>query len=123
MYKFLTSVFGWFKATFTSAKAATAAKDIQVIAAIAFPIVANIAALTGNVGADASVSLVQAAYAKYGVPLLVKLQEGNKLVTATALQNLAVQVVQKNLPPTQAGAATNIINSAVNLAVSGLIAA
>lgn len=90
---------------------------------LAMPIVQDIALVTGKAGAAASVAAVESAYAKYGVPLEQTLVAGNSTQIGNALQNLAVTVLQKNLPANTSAVATNLLNTAVSLAVTALKAA
>ena len=78
----------------------------------------EISSITGNAGSAATADAVEAAYTKYGVPLTEVLTTGNATQIGNALLNLATTVLQKNLSPNEAGVATNILNTAVSLAVT-----
>jgi hypothetical protein len=114
----IKAILGKLGAWFASPSGKQAVDDINTLVQIALPIVEEVSALTGNAGAAASVAAVQAAYTKYGVPLTQGLTAGDSLGIGNALMNLATAVLRKNLPANKAGVATNILNTAVSLAVT-----
>ena len=118
MLGWVKSIFSNIEAFFASAKGKQAIEDINTMVQVALPIVQEIAALTGNAGASATAAAVTAAYVKYGVPLETTLVTGNKTQIGNALMNLATSVLAKNLPANKAGLATNLLNTAVQLAVT-----
>jgi hypothetical protein len=59
------------------------------------------------------------AYRKYGVPLVQSYTQDPNLL-GNALLNLATQVMRAKLPADKAGLPTNILNTAVQLAVTAL---
>ena len=118
MLNWLKAIFSKIDAFFASARGKQAIEDISTLVQIALPVVEEISALTGNAGAAATVVAVQAAYAKYGVPFSQTLAAGDKTAIGNALLNLATTVLQKNLPANKAGVATNLLNTAVSLAVT-----
>jgi hypothetical protein len=100
---------------FRSGKATAALEQAAALVTVAAPIVQELEVLvpTGN----RTVQAVEAAYAKYAVPVAAQIQS-NPTSINNALLNLASQILAKNLPPAQAGAATNVLNTAVQLAVT-----
>jgi hypothetical protein len=114
----IKSIFSKIEAYFASAQGKQAIEDINTLVQVALPIVEEISALTGNAGACATVAAVTAAYTKYGVPLEQTLVAGDQQQVGNALLNLATSVLQKNLPANKAGIATNLLNTAVSLAVT-----
>lgn len=115
---FFKSLFSRIGRFFSSPQGKQTIETINEVMDIAMPVVQNIALITGNAGAAATLAAVHAAYDKYGIPLEQSFISGNQQQVGNALQNLAVTVVQKNLPPDKADLATNIIVTAVNLAVT-----
>ncbi len=105
-------------AFFASAKSKQTIATINTLVETAIPIVEEISSITGNAGAAATAEAVEAAYTKYGVPLTQVLTTGNATQIGNALLNLATTILQKNLPANQSGVATNILNTAVSLAVT-----
>jgi hypothetical protein len=81
---------------------------------VALPIVIQLSSLNPK---TAKVADVAAAYRKYGVPLLTQYQE-NPQSLGNALLNLATEILRKKLPEASANIATNILNTAVQLAVT-----
>jgi len=112
----LKSLFSSIGRFFSSDKGKQTISIIEKLVQIAIPIVLAIAKATGNSGAAASISSVQNVYETYGVPLTQTLVDGDKAAIGNALQNLAVVVLQKQLPPDAASVATNVLNTAVSLA-------
>lgn len=117
-FSWITDLFKSISTFFTTSAGKQAIETLKDMMVIAFPIVQTIAAITGNAGASATVAAVKAAYEKYGIPFLDNIEEGNKQQIGNALQDLAVTVLRKELPPSEANTATNVLKSAVNLAVT-----
>jgi hypothetical protein len=90
---------------------------INTLVTVAVPIVEAVAAATGNLGAGASIAMVNAAYQKYGVLLEQSLATGSSTVIGNALLNLTTTLVQKNLPKNLGVPATSLIQTAVQIAV------
>ena len=115
---FLKEIFSKIEAFFASAKGKQIIATINTLVEVAIPIVEEISSITGNAGSAATAEAVEAAYTKYGVPLTEVLTTGNATQIGNALLNLATTVLQKNLPANESGVATNILNTAVSLAVT-----
>lgn len=105
---------------FKSGKAKAALEEAAQLAVEAAPIVQQIEVLVP--ATNRTVEAVEAAYAKYALPLATEVTNDPTSIS-NALLNLATQVLAKNLPAAKAGAATNILNSAVQLAVTAAKAA
>jgi hypothetical protein len=101
---------------FESGKAKAALQQAASLVAIAAPIVQEIGMLAPN----KTVSEIEAAYQKYGVPFTTTLNSSDPNSAGNALLNLATAVLAKNLPPDKAGAAVSILNTAVQLAVTAV---
>jgi hypothetical protein len=99
----------------TSPKAAAAVAEASSLVSIALPIVQELSTLI--VPASSTLAQVDAAYTKYGIPL-VEAYAQNPTSIGNALLNLATQLLRAKLPPSQANIATNILNTAVQLAVT-----
>jgi|SRR5581483_6192215 len=97
---------------FSSGKAQAAVQEAGALVSLALPIVQEIDGLVPN----KTVEQITAAYQKYGVPFV----DGMASNPSGALLNLGTAVLQKNLPADKAGAATNILNTAVQLAVTAI---
>ena len=100
---------------FHSGKATAALEQAASLVSLAAPIVQELEVLVPT--SNRTVQAVESAYAKYAVPVATQIQN-NPTSINNALLNLASAVLAKNLPPAQAGAATNILNTAVQLAVT-----
>lgn len=112
--KFFASIVAFFKKPAVEQAFVTVASIIP----IAQPIVAAIAAMTPN----RTINEIATAYAKYGVPLASTISSGADSTTIeNALFNLATQVVLKNLGGN--AVAINLVNTAVQVAVTALKAA
>jgi hypothetical protein len=114
----LNEIFSKIEAFFASAKGKQTVATINTLVQTAIPIVGEISSITGNAGSAATAQAVEAAYVKFAIPLTQVLTTGNSTQIGNALLNLATTVLQKNLPANQAGVATNILNTAVSLAVT-----
>jgi hypothetical protein len=112
--KFLANLIRKIAAFFQSGKAEAALTQAAQLVPQALPIVQAIAALTPN----KTVQEVEAAYARYAVPMSQQIGSDPSAI-GNALLNLATTLLQKNLPASQAGAAINVLNTAVQLAVTG----
>lgn len=107
----LKKVWSWLD----SPKAEAALEQAAQLALEAGPIVAEIAQLAPN----STFAEVSAAYTKYGVPFAAQATTDPTQV-GNCLLNLATLVLQKNLKPGQAVPAVNLLNTAVQLAVTAL---
>lgn len=97
---------------------------LNTLTGLALPIVQQIAAATGNAGSAASVATIEAAFGKFGVPVVTALtSDATPAAKGAALEQLGVAMLQKNLPVGLAATATNLLTTAVNLAVSAHVAA
>jgi len=99
----------------TSPKAKAAVAQASALVAIALPIVQELSMLINP--ASGTVSQVAAAYNKYGIPMIDS-YESNPTSIGNAMLNLATQLLKAKLPANQANVATNILNTAVQLAVT-----
>lgn len=99
---------------FTNPKVVAVFDSMAHIVTVAEPIVAQIAALTPN----KTLQEIVAAYEKFGVTTATTI-ENNPTALGNALLNLATTVVAKNVP----AAANNIIQTAVQIAVTASKAA
>ena len=99
---------------FTSGKAQAAIVKAGAYVQFAMPIVQEIDTL---VGGNKTLETVEAAYNHYGVPF-VQATASNNL--NTAVFQLATSVLQQKLPSDKAAVATNILQTAIQLAVTGL---
>ena len=100
---------------FRSGKATAALEQAASLVTIAAPIVQELEVLVPS--QNRTVQAVEAAYSKYAVPVAAQIQN-NPTSINNALLNLASAILARNLPPAQAGAATNVLNTAVQLAVT-----
>jgi GH24 family phage-related lysozyme (muramidase) len=99
---------------FSNPKAKDALETAAQLAAIAAPIVAQINTLTPN----KTMSKCLGAYEKYGVTFLGAATSPDPNAVGNALLNLATNVLQAKLPAEKACTATNVLNTAVQLAVT-----
>jgi hypothetical protein len=102
---------------FTSDKAKAALTEAAALAVQAAPIVAAIEALVPST--NRTVQAVEAAYAKYAVPVATQITNDPTSIN-NALLNLASTLLAKNLPAQKAGIATSLLNTAVQLAVTAV---
>ena len=108
---FVVDLFKKLEGFFTSGKAAKVAEEVAHLTQLAAPIVADISAMVPN----KTLAEVTLAYEKYGVPLANQIiANPSNTAIENAMQNLAVNLLQKNHAPT---AAISLLNTAVNLAV------
>ena len=107
----LKKIWGWL----TSPAAEKALQEAASFALTAAPIVEQIATLTG---ASPTFEKVIAAYDKFGVPAVQLAATSNPTQLGNYLLNLATTVLQKNLTPSQGPVAVNLLNTAVQLAVT-----
>ena len=110
--KHLTAFFHTIVAFFSSGSAEKAFNTVASIVPVALPIVEAIAALTPNRTDDEIIS----AFAKYGVPLVAQVSATPGSQRGYLLLDLATQVLASKYP----GVATNILNTAVQIAVSAM---
>jgi hypothetical protein len=97
---------------FTSASAEAALTRACELVPKALPIVQDLAAIAPN----KTLQEIEAAFQKYGVPFSQQLLAAAPSQRGYLLLDLASQVLQQKFP----GAATNILNTAVQLAVTGV---
>lgn len=100
----------------TSPKAQQAVAQAAALVEIALPIVQQLSGLNPK---TAKLQQVLDAYRKYGVPVLQTYTENPQSI-GNALFNLATEVLREKLPADKAELSTNILNSAVQLAVTAL---
>jgi hypothetical protein len=105
---FCASIVGIFK----SGKAERAFNSVAQIVPAALPIVEAIGAITPN----RTIQEIAQAYAKYGVPLVADVTATPANQRGYLLLDLATNVLAAKYP----GVATNILNSAAQIAVTGL---
>jgi hypothetical protein len=96
---------------FTSGRAQAALTEACELAPKALPIVEDLAALVPN----RTIEEIEAAFQKYGVPFSQQLLATAPSQRCYLLLDLASQVLAQKFP----GVATNILNTAVQLAVTG----
>lgn len=96
---------------FTSGKAEKAFNAAVALVPKALPIVQTIAALTPNKADDE----IAAAFAKYAVPFNAAWLDAPRSQRGYLLLHLATEVLADEAP----GVATNVLNTAVQLAVTG----
>jgi hypothetical protein len=101
----------------TSPKAKAAVAKAASLVSIAVPIVQEISTMINP--ASSTVAQVVAAYNKYGVPL-VNTYERDPTSIGNAALNLATTLLQKKLPASEGTVATNILQTAVQLAVTAV---
>jgi hypothetical protein len=100
----------------SSPKAQKAIAQAAALVEIALPIVQELSAINPK---SAKIQQVFDAYEKYGVPMIANYTQDPKSI-GNALLNLASEILRKKLPASQADAATNILNTAVQLAVTAI---
>jgi hypothetical protein len=99
-----------------SPKARNAVEQAASLVSIALPIVDQISGIDPKA---AKFKEVADAYRKYGVPLVQSYTQDPVLI-GNALLNLATQLLRSKLPTDKAGLPTNVLNTAVQLAVTAL---
>ena len=97
---------------FTSGKAEAALTHACELAPKALPIVEDLAALVP----DKTMEQIEAAFQKYGVPFSQQLLATPPSQRCYLMLELATQVLAKKFP----GVAMNVLNTAVQLAVTGV---
>jgi len=110
--KFIQTIIQKIVAFFTSGKAEAALTQAAGLVPKALPIVQEIAALTPNRTDDEIV----AAFQKFAVPGAAQYLATPLAQRGYVLLQLATQVLAANFP----GIATNVLNAAVQLAVTGM---
>ena len=116
MLNFLKKIISSIAAFFGSDKVKQALEAAASLVTIAAPIVQEIAALTPN----RTVQEIEAAYAKYAVPFSSTILSNGPDATGNALLNLATGLLRDKLPADKATLATNILQTAVQLAVTAI---
>lgn len=96
---------------FTSGKAEAAITKACELAPKALPLVEDLAAIAPN----KTIEEIESAFQKYGVPFAQQLLATAPAQRGYLLLDLASQVLAQKFP----GVATNILNTAVQLAVTG----
>lgn len=102
---------------FSSNAAKAALETAASLALQAAPIVSAIEALVPST--NRTVQSVEAAYAKYAIPVATQIANDPTSI-GNALLNLATQVMAKNLSASQTTISTNLLNTAVQMAVTAL---
>ena len=100
----------------TSPKARNAVEQAASLVGIALPIVDQ---LSGIDPKTAKLKEVADAYRKYGVPMIQSYTQDPASI-GNALLNLATQLLRVKLPADKADLPTNILNTAIQLAVTAL---
>jgi hypothetical protein len=99
-----------------SPKARNAVAKASSLVSIALPIVDELSTIDPK---TARLKEVADAYRKYGVPM-IQIYTQDPTSIGNALLNLATELLRANLPPDKAAVPTNILNTAVQLAVTAL---
>jgi hypothetical protein len=102
-----------------SPKARKAIEQAASLVAMALPIVDQLSLIDPR---TATLKEVADAYRKYGVPMIQSYTQ-NAASIGNALLNLATELLRAKLPVDKAALPTNILNTAVQLAVTALKAA
>lgn len=110
--KILKSIIQKIVSFFTSGRAAAALNQAAELVPTALPIVKDIAALVPN----RTNQEIEAAFEKYAVPVSAQILATPLAQRGYVLLQLATQVLAARFP----GVATNILNTAVQLAVTGM---
>jgi len=97
-----------------SPKARSAVEQAACLVSIALPIVDRLSSIDPKA---ARLKDVTDAYRKYGVPM-IRSYTADPTSIGNALLNLATQLLRMNLPADKAELPTNILNTAVQLAVT-----
>ena len=109
---FLKAFFKSILSVFTSGKAEKAFNTVAGIVPVALPIVEAIAGLTPNKSDDE----ILAAFRRFGVPAIAEIQNTPASQRGYLLLDLATKILAGKYP----GVATNILNSAVQIAVTAM---
>ncbi len=99
-----------------SPKARNAVEQAASLVGIALPIVDQLSVIDPK---TARLKDVADAYRKYGVPMIQSYTQDPASI-GNALLNLATQLLRSKLPADKAALPTNILNTAVQLAVTAL---
>ena len=99
-----------------SQKARNAVQQAASLVNIALPIVDQLSSIDPK---TARLKEVADAYRKYGVPMIQSYTQDPTSI-GNALLNLATQLLRSKLPANRADLPTNILNTAVQLAVTAL---
>ena len=99
-----------------SPKARNAVEQAASLVGIALPIVDQLSSIDPK---PAKLNDVVDAYRKYGVPMVQRYIEDPTSIS-NALLNLATQLLRTKLPAEKANLSTNILNTAVQLAVTAM---
>ena len=100
----------------TSPKARNAVEQAAILVHIALPIVDQLSSINPK---TARLKEVADAYQKYGVPM-VRSYTQDPTSIGNALLNLATELLRPRLPAEKAQLPTNILNTAVQLAVTAV---
>jgi hypothetical protein len=103
----------------SSPKVRNAVEQAASLVNIALPIVDELSTIDPK---TARLKEVADAYRKYGVPMIQTYTQDPTSI-GNALLNLGTQILRSNLPANKAELPTNILNTAVQLAVTALKAA
>ena len=110
--KYLKTIIQKVVSFFSSAKSEAAFNRVCELVPKALPIVEDLAAVVP----DKSIQQIEAAFQKYGVPFSQELLATPSSQRGFLLLSLASQVLSAECP----GVATNVLNTAVQLAVTGV---
>ncbi len=110
--KYIKAVLSKIASWFQSPQVKVVLNQVETLISMALPLVETVSALTPNRTDDEIV----AAYKKFGIPLLAGLQTSNPASVGNALLNLSTALLEKKLNAEGMTAATNILNSAAQLA-------
>jgi hypothetical protein len=100
----------------TSPKARNAVEHAASLVSIALPIVDELSSIDPK---TARLKEVADAYRKYGIPMIQNYTQDPTSI-GNALLNLGTQLLRLNLPAEKAALPTNILNTAVQLAVTAI---
>lgn len=114
MSNFFTKFIAKIESLFTNPKVESVFDTIAHLVTLAEPVVAQIAAAVPN----KTVQEITSAFATFGVPTAVAI-ENNPTAIGNAMLNLGTAIVQKTVPT----AANNIVQTAVQIAVTAAKAA
>ncbi len=100
----------------TSQQARDAVEQAASLVSIALPIVDELSNINPK---TAKLKEVADAYRKYGIPMIQGYAQ-DPISIGNALLNLATQLLRAKLPANKATLSTNILNTAIQLAVTAL---